>query len=279
MFRVFLAELKDTVIYELGVSGIMSLLLKQTLCAAFGPIGAMLPDATAFLAKVATKSYQEIQASYDVHTTRSGLLVAEHQNPSILYDSSIILPDHYETPIERLTMPDSYSSHFELLGLQDANLIRSSLGALGTQCQECKQHINWSYDHSPTCSQHPLAVRPVSKLSDQEYIGRKCPACGMYVLGNIGHSSNCTANLFNKPSSPRLGSFLQSYNAPLETFQTYITGLNKCDECGNYISKSTDHKAYCSKYPFYKPTHKSISFLTNSYSKLDFLIPNIVLDS
>ena len=243
VLRHFVSELKDALVFDVTFKSVVGLLLKGSLCATFGPLGAIFPDIATFFAKVGYKSAQEI---YNVRRTSSGLIIAERERSVISSHSPTQMPEHYEIPLTDLMTPGQFAGKFRPLNLRDTNTIHNILGVDRQKCNECGNYIIWSFSHALHCSQNPFKTTASSTSSQT-----RCPVCGNHIFREFGHTDDCLLNPLSVPPSYS-GNLLTDLKSPFQesfVLPTITSKMSLCIECGRIISKPQDHLPTCSKNP------------------------------
>lgn len=260
LLKVIAKDLGEEALYS-SYKSVLGILLRGGLTFALGPVGYALPvsDLVAWLTKISIKTAAEIRearvsgVTYNVHTTGSGLLIAETNNSAALQSLPFHLPEYLELSRNDLfdwkTSPVSATPELNPSGLYRIDPVQVFQPLNNPLiCLECGQSV---YSHAFSCSQNQLKAttpnEPPFTLSQSlnpnatsswASLNFICPECNQPTNN---HAPLCPRN-FNQwtsalsPSSFNLGSS-SSFNPSVQV------NFN-CDECHQNIY---NHAWSCSK--------------------------------
>ena len=216
----------------------LGVLIKGGLQVALGPIGVGLTYAelVAFASKVGIGFAKEIKktsqsgTSYDVHTTKSGVLIAENTKPSTLRDIYFPLPEYFEVPIEKLynqetayLEPTNYfaSSFSRINSTEVFKTLSENYYQVFLPCQICGNQIfkfgSSVVGHAVLCLFNPNR--------EKEW----CSECETDITKNL-HKFKCSKNPMTKACPDCLGSGKYTYRGMGGSYWTI--DCDKCDGTG-----------------------------------------------
>lgn len=262
----------------------LGILVGKGLRFALGPVGFVLPvhkvlTWSARITVQALRDWQEAQrqavgTAYNIHTTKSGLLVAENTNPCALRSVPLPLPDYAEFSVAKLVSPHSrrgqQSFYLKPSSLQrmDGSRVFRDLWAInrGATCPHCFRRISrygsLELGHTFACPQNGFrqtgetrirrraATRP-HRLGQQIAAKHVCVFCGKPLarFGGVavGHAPNC---ILNPQRFGLAGTALQRSSAQSRISISAATAKNTlvCPKCKLPFNRRGDLDAHLSKW-------------------------------
>jgi hypothetical protein len=192
-----------------GFQSVLGILFEGGLRIALGNFAVMISfaDLLTILARSSYKAYKEVNktktggTTYNIHTTKGGVLVAENPSVATLKDLPIMLPEKASFPIREIIANSPQDGLFKDISLRqlDSKEVFKSLSNMRREgeryrCNSCSRFITVSaggaqIGHAAFCPKNPNRY------------AEWCDDCKREINVN-GHASNCRRAMFENLRKP-----------------------------------------------------------------------------